>query len=70
MIDIREHLVGVGARAITAENGVECAPVDYGIKSAIIILQSPHVHLLECEVRDYHLAQLLHLLDDRDRDVN
>ena len=45
-IDLRKHLVGIGARAITADNEVECALFDQGIKSAIIILQASHVHLL------------------------
>lgn len=68
-VDFAQHLVCVGAGAISAEDGVEGSLVNYSIESSIFILEGAHVHLLEGQVGDLFLVHLLHLLDHGERDV-
>lgn len=69
-VDLCEHLGRVGSRAIAAEDGVEGALVDDGIKGVLAELQLPHVHLLVDERGETLLVRLSHLLDHSERDVN
>ena len=69
-MDLREHLRGVGAGAITAQNRVERALVDHGVECAVLILQLPDVHLLVDHAWVALFVHFGHLLLHSERDVN
>ena len=70
-MDFVEGLLGVGARAVTAEDGVEGALVNDGVEGLVLeVLHGAHIHLLVDQVGVLVLVSLLHLLNSCSGDVN
>ena len=69
-VNLTEHLVGIGTRTVPAQDWVEGALVDDSVKGAVFILQTPHIHLFERQVRQLLLVHLLHLLDHSEGDID
>jgi len=63
-MDLREHLLGVGAGAITTEDGVKGSLVDDTVEASILILELTNVHLLVHHGGNGLLILLSHLLDN------
>ena len=63
-MDLREHLLGVGAGAITTEDGVKGSLVDDTVEASILILELTNVHLLVNHGGNGLLILLSHLLDN------
>lgn len=56
-----QHQLSIGARPISAQDGVEGALVNYGIERAILELKTFAVHLLVFQLGVLVLVQVLHL---------
>ena len=69
-VDLFQHLLGVGAGAVTAKNRVESALVDDGIEGTVLVLELAHIHLLVDECGEALLVLLGHLLHDGEGDVD
>jgi len=69
-VNLTEHLVGVRAGTVTAENGVESSLINDSLKGAVIVVHAADVHLLEGHGRILVLTEFLLALDDRHRQID
>ena len=69
-VHLVEHRLAVRARVVTAEDGIEAGLIDDGVEHAILTLETAGVHLLESYLWDLFFVVLLHLLNNRERDVD
>ena len=69
-LDLREHLLCIGTRAITAQDRVEGALVDHRIEGAIWETDIADVHLLVGESGVTLFVHLCHLLYHGEGDVD